>query len=807
MAGARHFPIYKILALLLSVAVLLTTAFGGTFAHIVTKTPSFINTFLSGLDPSGDLIIQKEVRHPFGSGYALPEGLSFDFTVSFGTEYAGKTVKTSLGEFTADETGRIIVSVAPNSAVRIRSLAKGTSVTVTEAAVAGFTPEGGAERSLTIQTGENRLAYTNVYAPGPVDPVNLTVNGTKLLEGRAWQEGDSFTFRLEYKLAGNEAWQTAGTTSVAYDPANADFNKFSFTEMVQGVAYDAAGEYSFRVSEVEGTVPGITYDQVVSYFDVTVGDDDMDGALEIWDVKGYQNAGASYDESTGSYCVAVTVNNKYAPAGTAVATIQIDKQVKSLSGEERSAAGYTFALYDESGSLVATSGETSAAGEASIALIYEAKDAGKTFRYALKETHGGETINGMVYDDTVYPISVSIVDDLDGTISAHVYSGEEAVEAASGEVKAKEVEAEQVEAAETILAATSELPVEIVAELGLPNTVPESTEVPENSIVTEAKDIAVIPESASNVCVTSFVNVYDPADIAVSFSGTKELTGRNLKEGEFTFDLYTAGDNFVVAEGQDPVQSMVNDADGNFGFTSLAYSEVGVYRYVVKENDAAKLGGITYDESEFHVIVTVTDENGILKADTSITDELGAPAEIKFQNSYKAAPALISLYGTKTLTGKELEENMFRFRLYSADENYTVRETVPKDAFNDADGQFAFERIEHAETGTFYYVVKEEVDEDVEGMTYDDTVYGVKVSVWDDGSGILKTAVVLTVAGGEEVDAILFENSYTKPVDPDVPLTGDDSAVTFYIIVAVISAAAVILLLMADKRKVKRRHL
>ena len=184
----------------------------------------------------------------------IPDGIRFTFTVALGSAYGGKTVETSQGQLTADESGNITVTAAPDGAVRIKRLLKGTSVTITETASAGFTPNDGAQKSITVEAGENRIAYTNVYAPGPVSPVNLTVSGTKLLEGRDWQAGDSFAFLLEYKPAGTQTWQSAGTTSVSYDPANADFNKFSFTDMVQGITYDTAGVYAFRVSEVDGTI-------------------------------------------------------------------------------------------------------------------------------------------------------------------------------------------------------------------------------------------------------------------------------------------------------------------------------------------------------------------------------------------------------------------------------------------------------------------------------------------------------------------------------------------------------------------------
>lgn len=894
MCNNKRISLYKVMAVLLSVSILLTTVFSGTFAQLITKTPSFINTFLSGLTPTGDLIISKEITHPFGDSYIIPEGLSFDFSVALGESYIGKTVKTSQGDITADENGNISLSMAVGTAVRIFDLEDGTTVTVTESSATGFTPDGGTEKSITIQRGENSIAYINDYKPMPIDftnltggDANLTVSGTKVLDGREWQEGDSFTFQLDYKLSGEETWEKAGETTVTYElieVTNSEtqevryepkpyFDKFSFTELVQGITYDTVGEYSFRVSEVDGTIGGITYDKVVSYFDVTVGDADMDGFLEIQDVKGYQNASASYDESAGNYHVDVTVNNKYAPVGTATATININKRVDSYSGEEKSAAGYTFELYDESGNLVATSGETSAAGETFIELTFEAKDAGETFHYTLKETHGGENINGMVYADTVYSISVSVEDNLDGTIFAYVYSTDEyqteLITVEAEEVKSEEIEPEQTVSGNDIVATDSnatreEATEETVSDESISeqtesegeeteteetqssaskdsedeaeetesesitvatdsNAVPQtasdgegeqtvseentpvvtseeaaiitdenddddegdeltgistdsSADITNESVrtvltasVPETREIAVIPDGASNYYAVYFVNVYDPDDTSASFDGIKKLTGRTLKEGEFIFELYATGDNFTINEGKTPIQTVTHDAEGEFNFMDIEYDEVGIYRYMVKEDASGNLGGITYDESVFRMIVTVSDENGALKATTQITDELGADAELIFENKYKAAPTSITFSGTKTLTGKDLSAEMFKFLMYKADENYNALGAAMAGAYNDDSGTFKFDSIEFDETGTFHYVVKEDSSAAVEGMTYDDTAYGIEVDVWDDGAGSMKADVVIIEVGGSVVDEILFENNYTKPVDADEP--------------------------------------
>lgn len=899
----------RAVALLLSLCLILTAVLGGTFAQLITQTPSLFNTFLSGLDPTGDLVVRKAVTHPFGDSYQIPETAVFTFTVDLGESYAGKTLETSQGEKQADENGCITLSVKPDEAVRVSDLLAGTSVTITEAPAAGFTPDGGAVKTFTVVQGENSVTYTNDYTPSPVAPVNLTVTGTKLLEGRDWQEGDSFTFLLEYKLAGaGTVWQELGTAAVTYerieveDPEEPgktiwvekpDFDKFSFTDLIQSIRYSSAGIYSFRLSEVEGAIGGISYDKAVSYFDVLVGDADMDGLLEIQSVDGFQNTAVSYAD--GVYNVDMTVCNQYAPEGTAQVTLNIDKTVQSLSGEAKSFAGYTFELYDEDGDLVATSVETSAAGETCIRLTYDAKDAGKTFHYTLKETHSGEKISGMTYDGTVYHLSVSVVDDLDGTVSAYIYdtaddkteqqapepeetepsettetteapteesteateqTTEETTDTAAEPTEETTVPTEEiVETTETTADPTEEAiePTQGSSEPTQEPTAPTEETQPHSSAsaprtdVFAVENIVIIPEGAADSYTVSFRNVYDPTDVSVSFEGRKELSGRSLRSGEFDFALYSAGEDFAVTEGTKPIRSAANNADGKFAFSAVTYDKVGVYRYVVKEDASQKLPGVTYDATVFHVIVTVTDENGALKATVAVTDDLGASAEIVFCNTYAPASAFATFAGQKKLIGAKLEANMFSFLLYQADENFAVQGAALAGAANDESGNFAFDQVKFSAAGTYYYVVREDSSAQTEGMTYDDTTYGIKVTVFDNDQGQLIAETTLCKVGGQEVSEIVFENRYvepekptepatkptdptdtpdeptettnpteteppttkptkpTKPSDKDAPATGDQSHVDQYIIIMVVSFAAIVVLLLTRKRRKKSK--
>ena len=726
---------HTFLALLLVACLLLTAAPGGTFALLITRTPSILNTFVSSLESTGDLVLRKEVTHPYGDGYTLPDDLSFDFVLSLGPDFAGKTLSTSQGDMTADGKGDLTVTLTPNASLRIFDIPQGTSVTVTETDSGAFAPDGGPERTLVIGPGINSVTYTNRYTPAPAEASGLAVEGVKVLEGRHWQPGDSFTFLLEYKAPGaDQSWQTAGTATVTYDPGDPDFNCFSFTSLVQSITYDTLGVYSFRVTEEQGTIGGITYDPAVSYFDVTVGDADMDGALEIRTVDGYQNAAASSVDS--GFRVDLTVNNRYAPAGTATALIKISKQMVSLSGQEKSPAGYTFQLYDLEGNLIATSPATSAAGETSIELVFDAAQAGQTFQYILKETNAGQTLDGVIHDSREYPISVTVVDNLDGTVSARICA--------------------------------------------------EGT------------------EAASNVCALTFVNTYDPEDTAVTISGLKELTGRDQKPGEFSFQLF-------AADGTEPLDVAVNGADGSFAFDTISFDRVGIYRYVVKEDDSAKLGGITYDKSEYYVTVTVTDENGALTATTAITDSTGTPTRLIFRNSYTAAPVEVTFSGIKALSGMELTANAFQFLLYETGEDFEVNTAPLSSAGNDGEGSFVFHAITYTQPGTYYYVIVEDASPALEGMTYDDTVYQVKVTVLDDSQGAL-TATVTVTADGREADGIFFVNRYTapepsdptdpsQPTTPEVPPTGDRTSMGLPLALLGISFAALVILLFGKNKR------
>ncbi|MBQ8687237.1 MAG: hypothetical protein IJ512_01660, partial [Ruminococcus sp.] len=310
---------YKWIALPLSVCCLLNAAIPPSLAYIIAQTAPATNTFVPFQSAMGDLIISKTVEHPYGEDYVIPQNIKFDFEVNLGVFFAGCTFTTSQGAITADENGKIQLSVKPGESVGIEGIDEDTQVTVTEILKegSGFSvSEGDPERTVTV-SAENpvTLNYINVYTPLPVSPDNLTVSGEKILSGRDWQAGDSFRFLLEQQDA-EGVWSTLGTADISYDAENQDFSQFDFTSLIQKEKFTQLGTYSFRVTEEKGTLPYMTYDTSEFAFDIIVTDTDMDGAMEIQEISS-----AEKDETTGDYIAEAVFTNIYkAPEETTTTT-------------------------------------------------------------------------------------------------------------------------------------------------------------------------------------------------------------------------------------------------------------------------------------------------------------------------------------------------------------------------------------------------------------------------------------------------------------------------------------------------------
>lgn len=276
---------------------------------------------------------------------------------------------------------------------------------------------------------------------------------------------------------------------------------------------------------------------------------------------------------------------------------------------------------------------------------------------------------------------------------------------------------------------------------------------------------------------TEFKNVYaaDPVESSVTdqITAAKSLTGRDLAEGEFSFELLEIADKEVK-----PVETVTNGADGKVTFSAIKYTEIGQHTYMLREvkGDA---GGITYDDTTYTIVTTISD-NG--KGQLVATHELKGAEDVKsieFKNAYTANVAEVSLAGIKNLQvadGLTPADIAGKFTF-----TVTGEEGAPMPAnasvTNDAKGKVDFGKItftlddlnkalgekpekrEH----TFTYTVTESGE--VAGVTNDAKLSReVFFTVTDDGKGNL---IVSRKPDGDV--AFTFTNTYNvTPVETSV---------------------------------------
>ena len=247
----------------------------------------------------------------------------------------------------------------------------------------------------------------------------------------------------------------------------------------------------------------------------------------------------------------------------------------------------------------------------------------------------------------------------------------------------------------------------------------------------------------------TFTNVYKPAPMASrvtdQVSVSKVLTGRGMVAGEFHFEML---------EGSRVVATGTNAADGTVTLSTVTYDAPGTHSYEIREVNGGKtIDGVRYSGTTYHVNTTVSDtSNGAL----AVTHELVEEGPATFTNAYETTPADVTITAHKELLGATLTDGQFAFQLTGMGSDLR--------ATNDAQGNVAFPHLLLTEPGTYTYELRE-LNDGQEGVTYDERVYVVTVTVTDDGLGHLSAEVSMDAADG----ALAFTNTYTPPVTPKEP--------------------------------------
>ena len=259
----------------------------------------------------------------------------------------------------------------------------------------------------------------------------------------------------------------------------------------------------------------------------------------------------------------------------------------------------------------------------------------------------------------------------------------------------------------------------------------------------------------------TFTNTYNvtPVESCVTdqIIANKVLTGRDLKAGEFSFEL-VEGDK-VVAKG-------TNAADGKITMSAVKYDKPGTHTYTLREvNGGTTSKGITYSNVKYTIETAITDNgDGTLKAKHVLKDAKGATSAT-FENSYSVTPADADLDFdlSKVISGREWTDgDEFSFTITAPDgaplpDPATV--TVSKHDAKDGIAAIKFGKIRYTATGTYKYEIRENAGSTV-GMTYDAHVATAEVTVTENGDGSL-TANVTKKENGRFTNTYRTELNYT----------------------------------------------
>ncbi len=528
-------------------------------------------------------------------------------------------------------------------------------------------------------TGGAGAAFTNTYLADMPENEKVKTNATftKKLNGRSWLDTDEFTFKIEALTEGAPLPKDAqgnDVTQVTVNEANAEsfsFGQITYTfDMVKGEP-DRSKTFQYKVTEVkptEGAIAGIEYSKNEATLEITVADNGK-GQLIATVVKKNDTFENTYSSGL-SYTALGGLKLSKTLTGHAMADSQFTFKVTPLDAESAVKLGFA------EGENTFASPAVEDGATALIDLLagkdvqFTQADAGKKYVYTVSEVN--DSAKGYTYDTAVRTVTITTADDPAAaklTVTTTVVGGTEGMQ--------------------TFTYMTGD----------------------------EKPTPAVVPFANGY-----FASTDEPGGGSAEVEATKELTGRPLEEGEFSFGVKYA----ASAAGEADVDFAVNDADGKVSFTKFGHYTTETLAALVKAGHAVKgidsasgktmwtiqyvayektdglaEAGISATTPSFGFTVAVFDNNdGTLTATVAAAPDKG----YVFKNVYSTGePVAIDLMGRKALKlgqdglTPDSIEGKFTFTI----EPQTDGAPLPKDesgqtvteATNDANGNVDFGSI------------------------------------------------------------------------------------------------------------------
>ena len=657
-----------------------------------------------------------------------------------------------------------------------------------------------------------KISYRYDMTPVTVD-TKAKFGLTKVLEGRAWTKEDAFEFELTSE--NNAPMPESATEPVTVSVTNDDPNERKTAINFGTIEYKAPGTYVYKVSEKNAgtTVDGVAYSKNVAEITVTVTPNkkgELSADVKVtWSEAGENEFKNVYTAEPVESSVTDKIDVTKSLTGRDLAAGEfsfellevVDKEDKPVETVTNDADGkvtfsaieykevgqHTYKLrevpgdagngitYDDTTYIIVTT--ISDKGKGQLVATHELKDAKDVksieFKNAYNATAAEASLvgkknlqvpNGLTPADIAgkftfivtgeegapMPASTSVHNDADGKVDfGKIAFTLDDLNKALGDKPEKREHTFTYTVTESGEVA------------GVTNDAKPSRTV-SFTVTDDGKGKLSVTRNPDGDAAFTFTNAYNVTPIEKSVTdqivATKRLTGRDLKDGEFSFEL-------VEGEGKDAkvVATGTNDADGKIAMGKITYDKPGKHTYTLHEvNGGTTSKGITYSNAKYTIETIITDNgDGTLSAKHELKDAKTA----EFTNAYSVAPTDADLdFGlSKAIDGREWTDgDEFSFTITAPDGTplpNPATVTVSKRDAKDGIAAIKFGKIHYTAAGTYKYEIRENAGSTV-GMTYDAHVATAEVTVTEDGNGTL-TANVTKKENGRFTNTYRTELNYT----------------------------------------------
>lgn len=681
--------------------------------------------FVNTAKQYGALMVGKDVNYPTSF---LPGAAHSDKTFTVHVDFTGDITGIQAPQSAVKNGNRFTLTLKDGQSATFANIPEGVTYTVTEEGL----PAGYALQEVRYSDADktidgkdlDEVHVVNSYSLKPVSP-NVKIQGDKTLVTNESSWGGA-TFTVELLRIDDFADEEPESTGLKATMTEADPH---YEIDLSSITFDHAGTYYFHVVEVipTGRNDNIAYDRTFGLFSITVTDEDADGKLEIKDVNAYQD---TQESGTGTgwilekdFTNVVTTDRVY-----------LDIQKNVVDGENNPVNAHR--------------------GDITFGLFTAMNDGVAPSYYALTNTRGEATLMIPVTKEAIQQAQNNRI----------VYFMREIAPAEENRVIGMKYNEDWMYA------------IAITWDEQTNQAVVQYAPIENGVIGTYAP--------YDGTFVFEHTNTYDnDVKVEIDLTGQKTINGGNALGGrEFSFSLYEATAAFVKGN---KIKTVSNNGN-NISFNDIPFTAPGVY-YMVAQEDASALGGITVDTTEYHITVEVekyADSDGTTRLRLvqgyptvipfGTSDNVGADG-LDFNNRYTVTgEGSVTISGKKELSGRALAAEEFTIGLYSDAACTDLIESVT----NKADGTFAFSTLSYTTADldtdygekTFTYYVKEIVG-NKGGVTYDKNTYTVTVKVSHKDGALVVTpsnnATTLKISNSYEADPVSVTINGKKELSGD----------------------------------------